>query len=191
MSEPVAPRVSARLRRLPGQLVLALINATAILVIAAAILALVAMARIDHLAGRVAGTMTDAVLAKAGGLPREVLADLPRLRAELQRFGDALRERKLGESAAVQAEAAQLREALAALRTSIDRLASARSALTDDAIRQFGLGAADALVKRRGCARYLRSCRRATYNAKRGQSFTLTPWCTTRSSATETLAPFL
>ena len=152
MSEPIAAGFSARLRRLPGQLVLALINATAILVIAAAILALVAMARIDHLAGRVAGTMTDAVLAKAGGLPREVLADLPRLRAELQRFGDALRERKLGESAAVQAEAAQLREALAALRTSIDRLASARSALTDDAIRQFDLGAADALVKRRGCA---------------------------------------
>ena len=96
--------------------------------------------------------MTDAVLAKAGGLPKDALADLPRLRAELQRFGDALRERKLGENAAVQAEAAQLREALAALRTSIDRLASARSALTDDAIRQFDLGAADALVKRRGCA---------------------------------------
>ena len=38
---------------------LALINATAILVIAAAILALVAMGRIDHLAGRVARTMTD------------------------------------------------------------------------------------------------------------------------------------
>ena len=152
MSEPIAPGFSARLRRLPGQLVLALINATAILVIAAAILALVAMGRIDRLAGRVAETMTDAVLAKAGGLPRDALADLPKLRAELQRFGDALRERKLGENAAVQAEAAQLREALAALRTSIDRLASARSALTDDAIRQFGLGAADALAKRRGCA---------------------------------------
>ena len=150
MSEPIAPRFSARLRRLPGQLVLALINATAILVIAAAILALVAMSRIDNLAGRVAETMTDAVLAKAGGLPRDALADLPKLRAELQRFGDALRERKLGES--VQAEAAQLREALAALRTSIDRLASARSALTDDAIRQFGLGAAEALANRRSCA---------------------------------------
>src|SRR3954451_3724588 len=129
MSEPVAPRASARLRRVPGQLVLALINATAILVIAAAILALVAMARIDHLAGRVAATMTDAVLAKAGGLPREVLADLPRLRAELQRFGYALRERKLGENAAVQAEAAQLREALAAARARLDPPPGAGTAL--------------------------------------------------------------
>ena len=77
MSEPIAPGFSARLRRLPGQLVLALINATAILVIAAAILALVAISRIDHLAGRVAETMTDAVLAKAGGLPKDALADLP------------------------------------------------------------------------------------------------------------------
>ena len=77
MSEPIAAGFSARLRRLPGQLVLALINATAILVIAAAILALVAMAKIDHLAGRVATTMTDAVLSKAGGLPRDALAELP------------------------------------------------------------------------------------------------------------------
>ena len=39
--------------------------------------------------------MTDAVLAKAGGLPKDALADLPKLGAELQRFGDALREREL------------------------------------------------------------------------------------------------
>ena len=38
MAEPDSDGISARLRRLPGQLMLALINATAILVIAAAIL---------------------------------------------------------------------------------------------------------------------------------------------------------
>jgi hypothetical protein len=38
MAEPDGSRISARLRRVPGQLLLALINATAILVIVAAIL---------------------------------------------------------------------------------------------------------------------------------------------------------
>ena len=41
MAEPDGSGISARLLRLPGQLLLALINATAILVIVAAIVALV------------------------------------------------------------------------------------------------------------------------------------------------------
>ena len=45
--------ISARLWRLPGQLLLALINATAILVIVAAILALVAIARVEHFAANI------------------------------------------------------------------------------------------------------------------------------------------
>jgi hypothetical protein len=45
MAEPDGSEISARLWRLPGQLLLALINATAILVIVAAIVALVAIAR--------------------------------------------------------------------------------------------------------------------------------------------------
>jgi hypothetical protein len=44
MAEPDRNGISTRLWRLPGELLLALINATAILVIGAAILALVAVA---------------------------------------------------------------------------------------------------------------------------------------------------
>ena len=62
MSKPHRNEISARLRRLPVDFLLALINATAILVIIAAILALVVMVRIDNLAGRVVTTMTEAVL---------------------------------------------------------------------------------------------------------------------------------
>ena len=45
MTEPDRNEIASRLWRLPGQLLLALVNATAILVILAAILALVALAR--------------------------------------------------------------------------------------------------------------------------------------------------
>jgi len=53
---PIEMRSPLRLRRLPIKFLLALINATAILVIVAAILALVAMVRIDNFAGRVVTT---------------------------------------------------------------------------------------------------------------------------------------
>lgn len=49
MPEPDRNGTSARLWRLPGQLLLVLINTTSILVIVAAILTLVAIARINHL----------------------------------------------------------------------------------------------------------------------------------------------
>lgn len=55
---------------------LALINATAILVILAAIVALVAISRINHFAENVVATMTEAVLSKVDLPPKDVLADL-------------------------------------------------------------------------------------------------------------------
>jgi hypothetical protein len=67
MSEPLKSEFSARLQRLPGQLLLALVNGTAILVIAAAILTMIASSKVTHLAQNVASTMTDAVLSRVDG----------------------------------------------------------------------------------------------------------------------------
>ena len=50
LSKPDRNEIAARLRKLPGDFLFALINATAILVIVAAILALAIMVRIDNLA---------------------------------------------------------------------------------------------------------------------------------------------
>ena len=97
MSEPDRNAISARLWRLPRQLLLALINATAILVIAAAILVLVVMARIDHFAGRVVGTMSEAVLAKVDLPPKEVLANLRNLTEEMRTLTPNARNRRLAD----------------------------------------------------------------------------------------------
>jgi hypothetical protein len=64
LSEPDRKEISARLRRLPAEFLLALINTTAILVIVAAILALVAMVRVENFAGSVVSRMTEAALSK-------------------------------------------------------------------------------------------------------------------------------
>jgi hypothetical protein len=151
MAEPDRNGISARLWRLPGQLLLALINATSILVIAAAILALVVIARIDHFAGNVVATMTEAVLVKVDLPPRDVLANLRNLTAEVRTLSNALREIKAGENPVLQAEIARLKEALTALNISVDRLGKARSMLTDEAIGQLGRTVTEALMRLRDC----------------------------------------
>jgi len=90
VTEPDRNGITARLWKLPGQLLLALINATAILVIVAAILALVAIARVDHLAENVVATMTEAVLSKVDLPAKDVLANLQKLTAEVRALRDAV-----------------------------------------------------------------------------------------------------
>jgi hypothetical protein len=118
--------------------IMALINATAILVIAAAILALVAIARIDHFAGNLVATMTEAVLSKVDLPAKDVLANLRNLTAEVRTLGNALGEIKAGENPVLQFDIVRLKEALTVLNNSVDRLGNARSILTDEAIEQLG-----------------------------------------------------
>jgi hypothetical protein len=152
MAEPDGSGISARLWRLPGQLLLALINATAVLVIIAAIVALVAIARINGFAENVVATMTEAVLSKVDLPQKGVLANIHELTAEVRKLGNTLREFKSGEHPALQPELAQLKTTLTVLNVSVDRLGSARSILTDEAIGQLGRTVTDALTKLRDCS---------------------------------------
>jgi hypothetical protein len=151
LPETVPNGISARLWRLPGQLLLALINATAILIIVAAILALLALARIDNFAGNVTARMTDAVLSRIDLPSREVLANLRGLREDLRAVGNSLRAMKAEDSAVLQTEVARLRERMAAVDATIDRLTNARTVLTDEAIGQLGRSVTDTLTSLRGC----------------------------------------
>ena len=152
MPEPDRNGTSARLWRLPGQLLLVLINTTSILVIVAAILTLVAIARVNHFAKNVAATMTEAVLSKVDLPSKDVLANLRNLIAEVRTLGNSLREIKTGENPSLQFEMVQLKEALTVLSVSVDRLGSARSILTDEAIEQLGRRITDTLMKVRDCS---------------------------------------
>jgi hypothetical protein len=152
LSESDRNEIYARLRRLPVDFLLALTNATAILVIVAAILALIVMVRIDNFAGSVVATMTEAVLSKIDLPSKGVLANLRNLTAEVRTLGSTLRDIKMRENPVVQIEIARLREELTALNVSVDRLANARTILTDEAIAQLGRAVTDTLTQMRGCA---------------------------------------
>jgi len=151
LSKPHRNEISARLRRLPVDFLLALINATTLLVIVAAILALVVMVRIDNLAGRVVTTMTEAVLSKIDLPSKDVLANLRNLTEEVRTLGNTLRDIKVGENPVIQIEIARLKEALTALNASVDRLTNTRTILTDEAIAQLGRAVTDTLTQMRGC----------------------------------------
>jgi septal ring factor EnvC (AmiA/AmiB activator) len=146
MAKPIGNSISARFWRLPGQLLLALINATAILLTAAAILTLLALSRIDRFAENVTGTMTAAVLSKIDLPSKDVLANIRELTAELRAVRATLREART-DRPTLQPELARLNERLAALNAGVDRLTSARSMLSDEAIRQLGASAADAVTR--------------------------------------------
>jgi hypothetical protein len=151
MAERKHHGISARLRKLPGQFLLALINATAILVIAAATVALVAIERVEHFAENVAATMTDAVLSKIDLPSRDVLRNIRELTAEVRVVGNAIREIRTGENRVLQTEIARLKESLTTVSMSVERLQSARSILTDAIAERFGGTIAQTLVKVRSC----------------------------------------
>jgi len=152
VSEPNRNAVSTKLWRLPGEFLLALINATTILVIIAAILALVAITRINNFAGNVVATMTEAALSKIDLPSRDVLANLRNLTEEVRALGNSLREIREGEHPVLQSEISTLKEALSTLSANLDRLRNARTVLTEEAIGQLGRSVGNALTKMRGCA---------------------------------------
>lgn len=144
-------RLSARLRRLPGQLLLALVNGTVVLIIVAAVLVVVAAARIDHLAANVAATMTDAVLTRLDAEPQQ-------LRTELRSFGDkvgeltaALKTAAADGSPLLGGQIAELGEQVAALRASIEQLDGAKTHLIDETITAFGQSVAAGIGRWRQC----------------------------------------
>ena len=150
MAEPV--RIRTRLRKIPADLLFAVTNATAILVIAAAILAIVAMIRIDSFAERVVGTMTEAVLSKLDLPPKGVLENLRGLREEVRALGNTLREIKIGDNPIAQSRIERLKEASTALHESIDRLTNSSTILTDEAIAQLGRVITDMFANMRSCS---------------------------------------
>jgi hypothetical protein len=94
MSAQWKSEFSKRLRRLPGQLLLALVNGTAVLVIAAAILAIIASSKLTHLAQNVTSTMTDAVLSRVDGDPRQVIQNIQRVSDHVHTLAVALKQAK-------------------------------------------------------------------------------------------------
>jgi hypothetical protein len=153
MSEQHKSELSKRLRRLPGQLILALVNGTAILVIAAGILAIIASLKVTHLAQNVASTMTDAVLSRVDVNPRQVVQNLQQVSDEVHTLLTALKQAKVDGLTNLGLEIARLDERLRALDANIEQLHHARSLLVDEATAKVGSSLGEGLQNFRACPR--------------------------------------
>lgn len=151
MSDPANSDLSTRLRRLPGQLLLALVNGTAILVIVASILAIVASAKVTHLAQNVASTMTDAILSRVGENPREFVRSIRSISEEVDALTVKLADAKIQGAAGLGSEVARLNERLGSLEGSLDRLCGVRSDLIDELVAKAGNVLGEALQNFRAC----------------------------------------
>jgi len=140
----------ARLRGLPGQILLALINATSVLVIVAAFMVIFALGRVEHFAEKVAGTMTDAVLSKVDLPSKDALSGIRELSEEVRALRNTLREIKAGE--ATLPGIARLNEKLDAFNASIDKLGNSRAILTDAVAARFGEAVTRTLTRLRDCS---------------------------------------
>lgn len=149
---PYRASLFAKLRKLPVDFLLAFINATAILVIVAALVALIAIARVNTFGRDLAATMTDAVLSRIDLPSREVLANLQNVAGEIRSFGNSLREFRKGENPILQSEMARLEEAMTRLNVNIDRLTTVRTILTDEAINRLSRSVSDTLTRLRACS---------------------------------------
>ena len=152
MAERDQSGISARLRRLPVQLLLALINGTAILVIVASVLAIVAFVRIENFAANISATMTQAVLSKIDLPSKDVLANIRELTGEARALGNTLREIKEDKNPILESEIARLTGRLDALSLSVDRIGNARVILTDEVAARFGDAMTRTMMKLRDCS---------------------------------------
>lgn len=152
MPAPDSNELSLRLRRLPRQLLMALINGTAILVIVAAILALVATSKVTHLAENVSATMTDAVLSRIDVEPQQLLAGIRGVGEDVRALAKTLKEARADETLRQNPEIERLSERLGTLQASIERLGDARSQLVEEAIARVTRTVAEGLENFRACS---------------------------------------
>ncbi|WP_417708707.1 hypothetical protein [Roseibium aggregatum] len=151
MSYHDAPGLGRRLVRLPGQLLLALVNATALLVIAACVLSLVVLNRVDSAGERIASNVTEAALARLQVSPADFKARIEALDEKISALMAEITDPDLKDHWEVAQQLKDLNRNLADIKLAAAGLSAAGPEITDTAFRQAGDMLTRALYTLRGC----------------------------------------
>jgi hypothetical protein len=95
--------------------------------------------------------MTDAVLTRVDVEPRQVIANLQSITADVRALVAALKQTKADRVARLDPEIARLGERLGALDANIEQLRNARSLLINEAIARFGRSLGESLQNFTAC----------------------------------------
>jgi len=143
--------LGSRLIQLPGQLLLALINAMALLVIIACVLVLVVLNRVDTAGQRIAGEVTEAALGRLQVSPAEFRTRLETLDTRIEALSAKLSDPDLGDHWQLTEEIKELNGNLADIRLAAKGMRDAAPQVTEKAFDQAGKMLTDALFALRGC----------------------------------------
>lgn len=150
MSEDT-PGLGDRLLRLPGQLLLALVNATALLVIAACVLAVLVLNRVDAAAERVAGAVTEAALTRLQVSPADLKARLEAIDGRIDGLRAQLADPDRQNHREVSDQLKDLNRNLAGIRAAAEGLGGAGPDVAAVAFKEAGDLVTRALFALRGC----------------------------------------
>jgi hypothetical protein len=145
------PTFGARLSRTAGKLVLALLNATLLLFIVAAIVGIVLIGKVRTLATDVAGDVTRSAIASTGLDPAATLAELRLVSGEIVDLRTAIEERRGDLDVRTAALDDRLKTVQATIRSLRDRKIELTDAVIDRAARAASTATtntADAVLKR-------------------------------------------
>jgi len=151
MSYYDAPGLGGRLRRLPGQLLLALVNATTLLVIAACVLALIVLNRVDTAGAHIAGTVTEAALTRLNVSPEAFKSRLDGLDGQIETLSKQLANPDLQDHWEMAQQIKDLNRNLADLKLAASGLGEAGPEVTAEAFEQAGEMLTGVLYALRGC----------------------------------------
>jgi len=147
-----APTFATRLKRLPGQLLVALVNATALLVIVACVLVIIVLNRVDRAGERIAGTVTEAALSKLEMTPAALKERLQSVDGRVAALVDQLETAGARDDRALTLQVAELNRTLTDLKAAAQNLGSAGPDITEAAFRQAGETLTEAILSIRGCS---------------------------------------
>lgn len=141
----------SRLIRLPGQLLVAMVNATAVLVIVACVLVIVVLNRVDTASERIAGDVTDAAIARLQTTPAEFKVRLETLEGRIAELSERLANPELQERGDLNRQLTELNSNLSGIRQAARGLGEAGPQITATAFEQAGGMLTNTLFALRGC----------------------------------------
>ncbi|MES0809751.1 hypothetical protein ABLO27_09735 [Roseibium sp. SCPC15] len=146
-----SPGIGTRLKRLPGQFLVALLNATSILVIAACVLVIVVLNRVDTAGARIAASVTEATFSKMQISPAEFKTRLVALDQRIELLSERLSNPELQQDGELKQQLTELNRNLTDLRQAAETIRSAGPEVTSTAFEQAGDMVTDSLYALRGC----------------------------------------
>ena len=151
MADQKNATLGGRLRRLPRDFTLAFVIATSILAIAAAVLAIVAVGRVQQAGANIASAATEAVAEQLGATPVAISQRLDAVSSEVTRLATALETTRDELAPAARADLIAIERRLAQLQETISAATAAGPELINSAIRQAGAELGNALAHARSC----------------------------------------